>query len=790
MGTATGAFSGRANHQLRMETQVASQNIAGNYSTINWQLYAERTSASTSYYLTPSGSSTANVSANVWNGGGWTYDFRSQATVSLGSGSFTVGHNSDGTGSYGFGSSSTAGGSLGSASNSGSESLPTIARATQPTVSPGSGNTGSTFTIGTPAASTSFTHDIFYSFDGGSSYTNLIMGQAGSVASYNWTPPSTLLPNSTGVTAVIAVNTYSGASYIGQKTVNLPLTVPSSVIPVVSNVTWADAQTASPDIPTLMGGGGRFVQSWSSLVPTITSSGAGGSSVTSSSVIQNGQIAASGSAFPSKVALSGAVPYSATAVDTRNRTSDPYNNTVAVTPYNFPSLPTPAVTRTSDAAGNTPSSTGTYLTITPLASVSALIFGGIQKNLLEWQIRIKPTGGAFTVVQAWTAATVSGNTWTTKYVAAGPYASSTEWAVEVSIRDLFGKNGFSTSSTVVALTVLVPSEQVFMDWDGNNGFGLGKYRTNGMLDVMGPIYQNNGKAVASVGTAFQYMPGPLAASSYYTRIATVYGNSGGQGADLEFILSGNGGIGSTSRGTVLVHVTQRGTNVIDVQSWGFGMDQIGDTKFALYTRQLDAFTFEVWTQGSDYQAPQGITILSGWNYVLQCDSSTTSAPASLVSYPIGAGAEPVGTISLNAATSGTPRGWLFCGGQAISRITYARLFAVCGTAYGAGDGTTTFNIPNLLGRIPVMYDGSAEFGTVGQTGGEKAHTLTVSEMPSHDHEIQRSNVAASGQGADTSTVYRSSANSGATYARTQNNGGGAAHNNLQPYVVINYNIKY
>jgi microcystin-dependent protein len=81
-----------------------------------------------------------------------------------------------------------------------------------------------------------------------------------------------------------------------------------------------------------------------------------------------------------------------------------------------------------------------------------------------------------------------------------------------------------------------------------------------------------------------------------------------------------------------------------------------------------------------------------------------------------------------------PSGWLLCDGTAISRTTYAALFAVIGTAYGNGDGVNTFNLPNLKGRIPVGFDAAqTEFAALGQTGGEKAHSLSIAEMPSHTH---------------------------------------------------------
>lgn len=67
-------------------------------------------------------------------------------------------------------------------------------------------------------------------------------------------------------------------------------------------------------------------------------------------------------------------------------------------------------------------------------------------------------------------------------------------------------------------------------------------------------------------------------------------------------------------------------------------------------------------------------------------------------------------------TGSAPTGYLLCDGTAVSRTTYAGLYAVIGTTYGTGDGTTTFNLPNMKGKVPVGYDTSqTEFNTIGKT---------------------------------------------------------------------------
>lgn len=143
-------------------------------------------------------------------------------------------------------------------------------------------------------------------------------------------------------------------------------------------------------------------------------------------------------------------------------------------------------------------------------------------------------------------------------------------------------------------------------------------------------------------------------------------------------------------------------------------------------------------------------------------------------------------VVLPYAGSAAPTGFLLCDGAAVSRTTFATLFALVSTTYGVGDGSTTFNLPDLKGRIPVGRDISqTEFDILAETGGAKTHTLSTAEMPSHTHATDSrlnsptgsfANIAGSG------SVTNSSIASSST-------GGGGSHNNLQPYIVLNYIIK-
>ena len=82
-------------------------------------------------------------------------------------------------------------------------------------------------------------------------------------------------------------------------------------------------------------------------------------------------------------------------------------------------------------------------------------------------------------------------------------------------------------------------------------------------------------------------------------------------------------------------------------------------------------------------------------------------------------------------TASAPTGYLLCDGSAVSRTTYAALFAVVGTTFGAGDGSTTFNLPNYVDRMPIGVGSIA--AAIGATGGSASTTLSVANLPSHSH---------------------------------------------------------
>ncbi|GAA0717400.1 phage tail protein [Dokdonella soli] len=143
-----------------------------------------------------------------------------------------------------------------------------------------------------------------------------------------------------------------------------------------------------------------------------------------------------------------------------------------------------------------------------------------------------------------------------------------------------------------------------------------------------------------------------------------------------------------------------------------------------------------------------------------------------------------------------PKGWTFCNGQLLPINQNQGLFSLLGTTYG-GDGRQTFGLPNLQGRVSL---GSGNH-VLGERGGETSHTLNISELPAHGHGLSAnsgaanvsrpgSNVLAKAEAANyesaATPVTMGSSNSG--HLVVGNTGGSQPHENMQPYLVLNFCI--
>ena len=279
------------------------------------------------------------------------------------------------------------------------------------------------------------------------------------------------------------------------------------------------------------------------------------------------------------------------------------------------------------------------------------------------------------------------------------------------------------------------------------------------------------------------------------------GNSGGTGNILVASLNGADIIGTVASATSATTATSATSATTATNLAGGGAGQL------------------------PYQSASGTTaMLAAGTAGNLLQSNGTSAPSWVASPGV-----PTGSVFPYIAST-APTGYLLADGSAVSRTTYATLFAVIGTSYGAGNGSTTFNVPDMRGRFPLgsgtgtglnASGTGAPSGTtqtarsLGQWGGEETNLLTTKEMPSHNH-----NGATQGAGSHyhtfgkpalsyvspngtttvsvpSGTMHRFSDSDGVNDTDTAANhthtidsqGGGGRHNNVPPFVVLNFIIK-
>lgn len=273
-------------------------------------------------------------------------------------------------------------------------------------------------------------------------------------------------------------------------------------------------------------------------------------------------------------------------------------------------------------------------------------------------------------------------------------------------------------------------------------------------------------------------------SNQYINIPTGYNGSASY-YQISAVVNGTEGTPTATKGTVSNHSISVTPSVTNTAGYISGSTKTG-TAVTISASELVSGNKAITENGIDIDVTNYATIS------VEVDSM------------------PIGTISMFAGAT-APTGYLLCQGQAVSRTTYANLFTVIGTTYGTGNGSTTFNLPNLQGRFALGKNSSHALAS---TGGAETVTLSTNEIPAHTHGSKSLTGSAEAYG-DTGILGGSGGTWGIIskgdggyigpswtdgYAGYKLNidathehnsvGGGADHENMPPYQTVNYIIKY
>lgn len=307
----------------------SSQNVSGNYSEVRIVWKSTQTGESWNgytrtayYYVSINGGSETRYSVS--------YTLPKGSTKTLVDVTITVNHKADGAGNVKVRTWMDTGISAGEIEQSKTLTLDTIPRATTPTLSASSADMDSKVTINTPRASSSFTHDLAYSFNG-AAYVSIATGVG---TSYSWTVPdkASSIPNATSGTMTVRCITKSGSTTIGTKTVTLTAKVPASVVPTISSLAVSEATAG------LAAQFGAYIQGKSKLSVKITAAGAKSSTIKSySTTISTGGSSTAASFTTAVLPKAGTVKITTTVKDSRGRTATKSVN-ITVLAYTKPAI--------------------------------------------------------------------------------------------------------------------------------------------------------------------------------------------------------------------------------------------------------------------------------------------------------------------------------------------------------------------------------------------------------------------------------------------------------------------
>ena len=429
-------------------TQV-SQSVSGNTSQVRLVWKSTQTGESWSgytrtayYYLATNGGSETRYSVD--------YTLPKGTTKTIVDKTFTVSHKADGTGSVKVRSWMDTHISAGVVEKSASLTLTTIPRATQPSVSSSSVDMGTEITVSTPRASSSFTHDLAYSFAGGS-YVSIATGVG---TSYKWTVPdlASEIPNAISGTLTIRCITKNGSTTIGTKTVTMTVKVPSSVVPTVNSV------SASETVSGLAAQFGAFVQNKSKIKATISASGAKGSTIKEYSATFQGKTYTGSSWTSELLATSGTLTIKVRVKDSRGRWSAYKSVNITVQAYTVPKVQALRAYRCNvDGTANTE---GEYATVVYKYSVSSVGGKNTASMALKWK---RSTLTEYTQLTTGTALSAD----TSLVTASALFSTDYQYDIQLTLSDYFG--------AISPVVTQLPTGAVILDLKADGlGISFGK----------------------------------------------------------------------------------------------------------------------------------------------------------------------------------------------------------------------------------------------------------------------------------------------------------------------------
>lgn len=420
---ATSSAMSTTNDKIKYTITITqnSRNVAANTSSVTVSVRVYRTN--TGYTTYGAGTVYCTINGTQYTEAITSSDKITNSGIVLFSKTLNIAHNADGSKTLATSARITHD-QFSSSSQSYSQVLTAIPRATTPTLSASSVNMGASITITMDRASSSFDHTLTYKFG---SATGTIGSDLGT--SKAWTVPLSLasqIPNGTSGTCTITCKTYNGSTLIGTKTVSFTAKVPSSVVPTIGSVAVADTNSA---YATQFG---SLVQGKSKAKFTITASGAYGSTISTYKTVIEGKTYTGATPTTAVLTKSGTASATITVTDSRGRTAST-TKTFTLLAYSAPSITAFGVVRT-DAEG-VENYEGTNAKITAAFSIASVGSKNTSAYKIEYKLQSATT---------WTSlASGSGYSYNNSIITDAIFDPDSAFDIRLTVTDYFGSKNMT-----------------------------------------------------------------------------------------------------------------------------------------------------------------------------------------------------------------------------------------------------------------------------------------------------------------------------------------------------------